>query len=46
VETAHHPRASRALIDQTNYTKSVDQLVSLLQVLDCDVDLVVRAQSA
>ena len=34
------------LIDQTNYTKSVDQLVSLLQVLDCDVDLVVRAQSA
>jgi len=34
------------LLDQTNYQKSVDQLVSLLQVLDCDVDLVVRAKSA
>ena len=34
------------LLDQTNYEKSVDQLVSLLQVLDCNVDLVVRAKSA
>lgn len=34
------------LLDQTNYEKSVDQLVSLLQVLDCDIDLVVRAKSA
>jgi len=34
------------LLDQTNYQKSVDQLVSLLQVLDYDVDLVVRAKSA
>jgi hypothetical protein len=34
------------LMDQTNYSKSVDQLVSLLQTLDCDVDLVVRAKSA
>jgi hypothetical protein len=34
------------LMDQTNYSKSVDQLVSLLQILDCDVDLVVRAKSA
>lgn len=34
------------LLDQTNYKKSVDQLVSLLQVLDCEVDLVVRAKSA
>ncbi len=34
------------LLDQTNYTKSVDQLLSLLQVLDCDVDLVVRAKTA
>lgn len=34
------------LLDQTNYEKSVDQLVSLLQVLDCDVDIVVRAKSA
>ena len=30
------------LLDQTNYRKSVDQLLSLLHVLDCDVDLVVR----
>ncbi len=34
------------LLDQTNYRKSVDQLVSLLQVLDCDVDFVVRAKTA
>src|SRR5438128_11127854 len=34
------------LMDQTNYRKSVDQLVSLLQILDCDFDLVVRAKSA
>jgi hypothetical protein len=34
------------LLDQTNYRKSVDQLLRLLQVLDCDVDLVVRAKSA
>ena len=34
------------LLDQTNYQKSVDQLVSLLQLLECDVDLVVRKKSA
>ena len=34
------------LLDQTNYRKSVDQVLNLLQVLDCDVDLVVRAKSA
>ena len=34
------------LLDQTNYQKSVDQLLSLLQVLDCDVDLKVRAKTA
>jgi len=34
------------LLDQTNYRKSVDQLVALLRVLDCDVDLVVRAKTA
>ncbi len=34
------------LLDQTNYRKSIDQLLSLLRVLDCDVDLVVRAKSA
>ena len=30
------------LLDQTNTRKSVGQLLSLLHVLDCDVDLVVR----
>jgi hypothetical protein len=34
------------LLDQTNYRKSVDQLVSLLQALDCDVQLVVRSKTA
>lgn len=34
------------LLDQTNYRKSVDQLLSLLRVLDCDVDLIVRARTA
>lgn len=34
------------LLDQTNYRKSVDQLLSLLQVLDCEIDLVVRAKTA
>ena len=34
------------LLDQTNYRKSVDQVVALLQVLNCDIDLVVRAKTA
>jgi hypothetical protein len=34
------------LLDQTNYRKSVDQLLTLLQVLNCDVDLVVRTKTA
>jgi hypothetical protein len=34
------------LLDQTNYRKSVDQLLSLLQILDCDVRLVVRPKTA
>jgi len=34
------------LLDQTNYRKSVDQLLSLLHVLDCDVDLLVRTKPA
>ena len=34
------------LLDQKNYRKSVDQLLSLLHVLDCDVELVVRAKRA
>jgi len=34
------------LLDSTNYRKSMDKLLSLLQTLDCEVDFVVRAQSA
>jgi hypothetical protein len=34
------------LLEPTNYRKSVDRLLSLLRVLDCEVDLVVRAKSA
>ena len=34
------------ILDQTNYRKSVDQLLFLLRVLDCEVDLVVRAKTA
>ena len=32
------------LLDQTNYRKSVDPLLSLLQVLDCDVEVRVRTK--
>jgi hypothetical protein len=34
------------ILDQTNYCKSVDQVLALLQVLNCDVDLVVRTETA
>ena len=34
------------LLDQTNYDKSVDRLVALLQALDCEIRLTVRARSA
>lgn len=34
------------LLDQTNYRKSVDHLLALLHVLDCDVRLVVRDRLA
>ena len=34
------------LLDQTNYRKSVDQLLSLLHVLDCEVDLLVKTKTA
>jgi len=33
------------LLDQTNDRKSIDQLLALLQVLDCDVDLVIRRKA-
>ncbi len=34
------------LLDQTNYRKSIDQMLALLQALDCDVRLTVHAQTA
>ena len=34
------------LLDQTNYRKSVDQLLALLQILDCEVELVIRRRGA
>jgi hypothetical protein len=34
------------LLDQTNFRKSVDQLLSLLHVLDCDIELLVRTKAA
>lgn len=34
------------LLDQTNDSKSIDQMLRLLGVLDCVVDLVVHAKSA
>ncbi|MCP4662469.1 MAG: hypothetical protein GY856_44290 [bacterium] len=34
------------LLDQTNYRKSLGQLLALLYVLDCEVDLVVRARKS
>lgn len=34
------------LLDQTNYRKSVDQVLVLLQVLNCEIDLVVRTKTA
>ena len=33
------------LLDQKNYQKSIDQLLSLLHILDCDVDLLVREKT-
>jgi hypothetical protein len=34
------------MLDTTNYRKSVDQMLRLLYVLDCDIELVVRDRSA
>ena len=30
------------LLDQTNYRKSVDQLLTLLSILDCEVEVIVK----
>jgi hypothetical protein len=34
------------LLDPTNYRKSVDKMLALLQVLDCEVEVIVRQKSA
>ena len=34
------------LLDQTNSRKSIDQMLALLRVLDCDVELVFRNRAA
>ena len=34
------------LLDQTNTSKSIGQLLSLLRILDCDVDLVVKKRKS
>ena len=34
------------LLEQTNYRKSVDQMLSLLRVLDCDVELIIKQRAA
>lgn len=34
------------LLDQTNYKKSVDRMLSLLRILDCDVELLVKTRAA
>ncbi len=34
------------LLDQKNYRKSVDQMLLLLHILECDVDLVVRPRTS
>ena len=34
------------LIDPTNYRKSVDKMLTLLRVLDCEIEVIVRAKSA
>lgn len=34
------------ILDQTNYKKSVDQLLTLLRILDCEVELIVKERAA
>jgi hypothetical protein len=34
------------LLDPANYRKSVDKMLALLQVLDCEVEVIVRRKSA
>ncbi|NKB70287.1 MAG: helix-turn-helix domain-containing protein [Candidatus Latescibacteria bacterium] len=39
---ATSPAQFYRLLDQTNYKKSIDQLMALLHILDCEVDLVIK----
>ena len=39
---ATSPAQFYRLLDQTNYSKSIDQLMTLLSILDCEIDLVVK----
>lgn len=43
---ATSPAQLYRLLDQTNHRKSIDQMLSLLHVLDCDVELRVRERRA
>ena len=43
---ATSPAQFYRLLDTTNYRKSVDKMLSLLQVLDCEIEVVVRNRSA
>ena len=43
---ATSPAQLYRLLDQTNYRKSIDQMLSLLHVLDCEVKLLVRERRA
>ena len=34
------------LLDQTNYSKTVDSMLTLLRVLDCDIDVIIKDRTA
>jgi DNA-binding Xre family transcriptional regulator len=34
------------LLDQTNYSKTVDSMLALLRALDCNIEVVVKDRSA
>ncbi len=43
---AHRRRSSTGSIDQTNYAKTVDSMLTLLRILDCEIDVLVRDRTA
>ncbi|HEX6853476.1 MAG TPA: hypothetical protein VF139_18920 [Candidatus Polarisedimenticolaceae bacterium] len=45
-EVGTSPAQLYRLLDTTNQSKSVDPMLRLLQALDCEVELVVRARRA